>query len=506
MMPVPLRQWMLELLDFVDEQLTTFWEPLPRDVDLSTATWLEGTSYQFWRKKELAELTTRYSNWLECLKFFIVNQHNKREDYPTYKYNRLINARSDEFKVFFGPLAKAIEKVIFTHPAFIKKVPVIDRPDYIMSHVYREDCTRYFATDYTSFEANFTPEIMKIVELRMMSYMISKFDEKSREMWGWVFENILAGVNVCENGLGYTTYVRGTRMSGEMTTSLCNGFSNLMFSMFVFKKAGCKSVSCVVEGDDGLFSIGPDDTPPTTEDFAKLGLKVKLEEHDQINTASFCGLLFDPVERTNITNPISAIINVPYLEPRLAGAKRTKRLAALKSKALSAKYQYNGCPIIDAYASYILKFTRHIDIRSYRSDDWWTNEIMALATEDTKKWKMPTEPGERTRMLVEEVYGISVTDQRILEEYFRSLEALEPWYHRLFHNHVPEENFTVAQIAAASIRPLDDVRIDVEGLPLPRNGRLVAEARRRLRVPEHLRSCFNTTACRNVGGVFRDDT
>lgn len=40
----------------------------------------------------------------------------------------MINSRSDAFKAFSGPFFKAIEKVVYEMPEFIKHTPVPDRP------------------------------------------------------------------------------------------------------------------------------------------------------------------------------------------------------------------------------------------------------------------------------------------------------------------------------------------------------------------------------------------
>jgi hypothetical protein len=49
----------------------------------------------------------------------------KDEHYEGWKYPRLINSRSDQFKVFIGPTIKAMEHLVYSHlPEFIKHVPV----------------------------------------------------------------------------------------------------------------------------------------------------------------------------------------------------------------------------------------------------------------------------------------------------------------------------------------------------------------------------------------------
>jgi len=56
----------------------------------------------------------------------------------------------------------------------------------------------------------------------------------------------------------YSKYVKieveATRMSGEMNTSLGNGFSNLMFMLYACHVQGIAAEG-IVEGDDGVFAL-----------------------------------------------------------------------------------------------------------------------------------------------------------------------------------------------------------------------------------------------------------
>lgn len=82
----------------------------------------------------------------------------------------MINSRTDEFKTLTGPTFKLIEKQVFANPWFIKNVPVRERCDYIVERLYKPGM-KYYSSDYTSFEALFTPEIMRVVERELYHYM-----------------------------------------------------------------------------------------------------------------------------------------------------------------------------------------------------------------------------------------------------------------------------------------------------------------------------------------------
>jgi hypothetical protein len=297
--PTPSRHELRKFRRFVRKWLRKNLRPLAHGLDTSVEAWLETTDYTAARKQELLDA------WKACCeaggihakkRYTAITGFMKDEFYTEPKQARGINARADESKCRFGPIFKLIEKVVFARPEFIKKITVADRPQYIMDRLYRVGA-RYIATDYSSFEALFTREIMESCEFQLYEYMTTKLH--GGKEWYEDVVKVLGGTNECRYKF-FTVFLPATRMSGEMCTSLGNGFSNLMFMLYVCKQRGCRNVAGVVEGDDGLFVfVGK---APRSEDFAKLGLIIKAEYHDQLETASFCGLVFDTDDRNNVTD------------------------------------------------------------------------------------------------------------------------------------------------------------------------------------------------------------
>jgi len=348
----------------------------------------------------------------------------KDESYPTYKHPRAINSRSDEFKCAVGPIFKLIEAEVYKLPAFIKHVPVAERPDYIMGRLHREGAI-YLATDYTAFESLFVEKLMAACEFELYSYM-TKFLPDGANFMRLVRE-VLGGENLCVFKR-FRVRLNATRMSGEMCTSLGNGFSNLMFMLFTCQEAGCTEVDGVVEGDDGLFTmIG---NPPKEEDFAKLGLVIKAVEHDTIATASFCGIVFDPIDRINITDPAKVLVNFGWTQRIHNRARPSKLTGLLRCKALSYAYQYPGCPIIQELAAYGLRVTgrvtnaKALELMYQKGKDSYQRGIVRAAVlQGNIPWK---ETGWATRILVERLYGFTVEQQLHIEAYLRSLDKLQP--------------------------------------------------------------------------------
>jgi len=348
----------------------------------------------------------------------------KDEFYAEFKHARAINARTDEFKCVVGPIFHQIEQKVFKHPAFIKKVPVNERPAYIYDRVYRVGGT-YIATDYTSFEALFTRQLMMAVEIELYAYMTSSLPYHPEFMR--ICDEILAGRNKCKFR-DFSVDIDATRMSGEMCTSLGNGFSNLMFMEFLCDEVGATYAVGVVEGDDGLYRVeGP---CPTVEDFASLGLVIKLDHHDQLETASFCGLVFDLTDQINVTDPIQALMKFGWTSGSYSVAGEKKLAVLLRAKAMSLKHQFNGCPILDELANYALRITAHVPRRSVQKHvdmingtDMWTKEKLRQALNNA----LPSRPvGDRTRLLVERLYNVPVELQHTIEAYLRGLTVNQP--------------------------------------------------------------------------------
>lgn len=436
--PTPDPALLERLREFVRRWCQHNLKPLPADADTSVREWLESTSYPAWRK---AELLKKWENvrtiWDDEGVYFICQSFVKDECYVEYKHARGINSRSDEFKCAVGPIFKLIEREVFKNPHFIKHVPVAQRPSYIMDRLYRVGA-RYFSTDYSSFEALFTADIMDAVEFEMYDYMTRDLPEHDHFMR--LCREVLGGVSEL-HFRHFRVQLRATRMSGEMCTSLGNGFANLMFMLFLCELKGCTDVSGVVEGDDGLFTVNGD--CPTTEDFKRLGLVIKMEEHSDLARASFCGLVFVPEDKINVTNPLEVLASFGWASRRYARSSDKTLRALLRCKALSYAHQYPGCPIISSLAWYGLRVTQDVQICKMlrvmnargAMNQWEREQLMAAIADHDHIPRVA--PPLSTRFLVEDLYGVTVEHQLRIERYLDALDALGPIDCEIINMHVP---------------------------------------------------------------------
>lgn len=438
--PAPDPELRAHFRTFVRSWVRSHFDPLSPDVDTSPEAWLESCNYTQARKKELLDKYYRMLNIHDRrMKYFHCKSFIKDEVYQALKHARCINSRSDEFKVTVGPIFRLIEKVVFQYEAFIKKIPVADRPKYIRDLLYVEGAD-YFAADYTAFESLFTADLMEDCEMQLYEWMVR--DLPGGSDWLKIIREALLGENVCDFK-DFSVKVPATRMSGEMNTSLGNGFTNLMVLLFLAEYKGCTNIKVVVEGDDSAARMtGP---RPTKEDFAKLGLNCKVEFHTKIEHMSFCGLVFDVDDLINVTNPMEVLATTGWTNQAYVKSRKSKLDKLLRCKALSLAHQYPGCPIISGFAQYLLRSTRRISNKSLKDYlekstifSLWEKDQLIEAVRDERKIKVLTPP-KNTRLLVNDLYGITLEQQYQAEKYFEGLGDLQPFKLTALFCNVPDE-------------------------------------------------------------------
>jgi len=417
--PAPDLALMREFKEFVLEWLKKNMTPLAYDVDTSKEAWLKKTPYPAYRKKDLINKWQKINNQLtmskEDSKYFLVDAFTKDETYGLFKHNRGINARKDEFKVAVGPIFKLIEEQLFLLPNYIKKVPVIDRPKYIYDMLYREN-SEYDFSDYESFEAHYTKLVFEACEFQLYDFM-TQFLPEHKEFMTFI-NDVIGGINTVDYK-SFIYFIVATRMTGEMCTSCGNGFTNSMLFEFACFKTKCVDIAYVDEGDDGIFTYRmTTEERPTPEFYLRLGFTIKLDRSYDISTASFCGLIFAPEDLINITDPIETLVCFGWTKRKysLSNDKTLNKL--LYAKALSMKYQYCGCPILENFSSYVLRvlgkrYFKPEEYDSYKIE--FANEMLEYVEKNGIPYKTP---GLATRRLMEDQFSVTREDQLIIESYF----------------------------------------------------------------------------------------
>lgn len=379
---------------FVNRWVRSNFAPIHTVMDFDE--WLASTSYNEHRKQQLRDVYERWvrgtvsSRDLHKIKAFL-----KLESYPEYKHARHINARCDLAKVVFGPACKSMEQVVYAHPAFIKHVPLPERPALLRA--LKQAGCRYLESDHTAFEAHFTLEVMEVIEFTVVEYLMERHPDLVR-----LFSETEAGKNNISLDIGLRILMQYCRCSGDMWTSLMNGLANLLSLLFALSLTGATWVGGYVEGDDGIFAIHG--TLPTSALMEELGFEVKYVEHDDPATASFCGLIL--AGESIIRDPMKFFQNFGWSDRFIAGSRRVKRGLAL-AKALSALYETPNCPLVSAAARYVYEQTKGVEPR-------WDGRAYKQVPRDFRPPSTCIEA--ETRELFSLKYGVSPIQQQGAEE------------------------------------------------------------------------------------------
>lgn len=412
-LPVPSPAALLEARDFVRELVKKTFTPLQADCDLTVETWLAASNYPAWKREELAACE-RFLPGTLPRKLYEFKSFVKSEFYPEYKHARTIQAPTDEAKVHFGPIIAACEHEAFKHRAFIKKVPVADRPNYIMEMF--TPGVEVAASDFSSFEVSWQRAQMEAFELPFFEHML-QYIPGSQAFLEELKTMELGRVKLIFKRV--TAYIDSTRKSGTMNTSLSNGVGNWAIHEYAAHKLELGALTGIFEGDDGLFYYSSGRFPNEAF-YRSLGFSVKLQIHASIAEASFCGMIFDPTEKVAVWDPRDFLVRLGWGSGRYARAKSSTLATLLRCKAMSLAAQAPRAPVLAACADWILRCTSGLDTRRIlesRNTTWWDRQKFLLGTRSVDM----TECGPATRSLIESKFGVSVSCQYMLEEWFLSL-------------------------------------------------------------------------------------
>lgn len=383
--------------------------------------WLEKVNHPEWRKKEYRRAKEQWDNGevsatrLREKKCFV-----KAEFYDDPKYHRIIHSPHDWEKVLQGPFVAAIEKLLFSRPEFIKKVPRAEWPVYVRNRVGKPGY-RCYTADYSSFEANHVEDLQEVTELKMAWFVLSNL------LHEYGVQDILTSDEKKELlSKLFRAWVRGTRSSGRMSTSVFNGYDNIIFNGFVLVHfCGATDWVCVVEGDDGLFAHnGYRDPEPWM--FERLGLTIKIIVVDNWYEASFCGVVTHPDVLATLASPWKVIMTSSWAGQEYLRAKEKTLSKLAQVKGLSYLAQYPGAPVIQSVALWMLRTSGYDPSRldellewyqQQRGTTFWDRQIVK-EIKGSKLHAAPVDLG--SRQVVADVFGMDLETQAAYEELFDS--------------------------------------------------------------------------------------
>lgn len=415
-------------------------QPLVWHTDTSVETWLRESPYTMDRRKELMDEYNRNVYELNVVKkpnFTKLESFIKDEFYMEPKTFRTINSRIEFYKCLVGPIIHAVEKEVFKLPYFIKKVPVAERAQYIIDNIYTPGNINS-GSDASNWEGSMKAEIMSACEIQMFKHMTQNLPQHGSFMN--VYRQLLLTNQLCFSG--FYCEVLSRRMSGEMSTSVGNGITNLMLVLFTAFKQRIV-IKIVVEGDDALVS-----SPIMIIDkyFKRLGFNYVLTQFESINESSFCGLIFADIKHT-IRDPIKAILKLGWCTQQYVFSSYKTRIQLLRAKALSMKCEMGNCPLLGPLADRLIHLTSHISIRAsirtmVRSLGLYhRNEFLDIISSSnySPAWQLPSEVSAESRILMSKLYGIDVNSQLHIEHYFSKM-SLGSFQNDNFDVFIPRDN------------------------------------------------------------------
>lgn len=363
--------------------------------------YLDHTHYTLKQKEGFLDVASRL---LWSVYLYIAVRPKKRvklflkdETYPEFKFARGINTRHDESKIFMACFVKVMEEKFYQFTPFVKHVPVKERPAHgvrVLSrlHMSPEDPgafttlgdgdlggLRFYVTDHTAFESAMSPEIMHAFEMAAVEAMFPSYPQAVA-----MLDRILRGKQTIVNYFASCTRMGG-RMSGDLTTSIGNGITNLFSIEWILTSRHIPH-SVMVEGDDGLIAV-PRQYALDARWWTELGFTVKLDEVKHPKLSGFCGMYYsDLPDGTSVLfrEPAKIVASTGWLS---ANYDRQTALSLMRGRALSLAVELAGEPVITAYTRYLV---RKFGVGVARWDNTWWNrhhlESLQITCEVIGKW------------------------------------------------------------------------------------------------------------------------
>lgn len=367
--------------------------------------WLAHSNYTAARAAELKKLASDYMNGdIDMNRIYLCDSFIKSEMYDEIKEARIINARTDWFKVIAGPYIHAIEKLVYDDHFVKHKTPaqIVKRLNKL-----RSVGSIFMETDYSSFEGSFDPELQRHVERALWDHMLVDYPEILS-----IIQRAYSRSHIRYKNRAHAIF-EGSRMSGDMWTSLANGFTNKMINEYMAMCARDNEYDYLVEGDDAIIcssSRWDTDIP------ARLGFKLTLETASDFNELSFCGLnAVDGVLIPNVRKILTRYGYTAEMKYYMDVKTNNQRYRDLMySKACSLLATSAKVPVLGELARQQMRVWNGVN--NFRYYDWWERQFYSYDEPEP----LQSQPiSMSVRRFVEEKYHIPIVLQLQLEEEIR---------------------------------------------------------------------------------------
>lgn len=354
-------------------------------------------------------------------RYYEIASFIKREFYPEPKEPRIINARPDPFKAVVAPFIKDIEHGTIYNEHFVKGKTQDEVALRMLgiANLYH----KIAETDYSSFEGSYVAEFQRVCELELFRFYLQNNPEIFEIIKFCYYGETKCVLKTSKHMKAHVKF-EGSRMSGDMWTSLGNGFSNMMLFTFCAKltmeskpleEQLAMSFDYIVEGDDGFFGMNFDIDLSIVKE---LGFKLKLHETSDMNDLSFCSINLSP-EGVPVPDFWRSIEKFGWsfkesIIDHYSDKPNREELKQIRAIGLSCLARSAGVPILQELGAQLIKLTDHIKTDN-RYFDQYEMEKYKLNVVDPE-----TKPiTDATRMYFSKRFGIPVHRQLELEAFIR---------------------------------------------------------------------------------------
>lgn len=350
--------------------------------------------------------------------------HPKNESYAAgNKAQRAILAGNYQAAVVMAPICDIIGSAFFGTKYTSKKIPETERP--------KQAKLRFegpvILNDMSAFEGSITSDIKRLVEQRVFKHFFPKYGE-------YIDQYVKSDIHVRVDRV--SAVIPNCRCSGDPQTSLGNSLTNLASIVAAIRYSQerrgvhktaievLRDLHVWVEGDDSLVSLSSvtdgDEIPADyTRAFELMGFATKMELKGFVGDAGYCsmyfnrdGLLIPSVSQTLLDFPWNhnPHNNIDY-----------DQLLNLKAQSIAASSP--GAPILSSlYNRYARRDLRiSIPFNAYEAEEYARQGFEVLPGRGTtmivvgRGKVVPMAVSEESRRLFAEKYGISMTDQIMIE-------------------------------------------------------------------------------------------
>lgn len=424
-----MREWRAHNWAFITSRIT------PANEVMTFDNWLR-RKWNVYSDTQKALLVVARARWdsgsrQQRMKWLRSTVFVKDEFYPEVKHARMIVNRTLEWLSFMGPLMTTCEDQVYQLPQFVKHVTEKERIA-IVSDVATPYVT-VLEGDYTSFESSFVPRVIANCEWLLVKHIAAH--ALTTEELDILQQDMYKGESVLSHR-HFTVRVRGRRKSGDAHTSMANGFTNFMLYRFAMLRqfpGNCAVAENVkVEGDDSAGAAPLVARRLFEHTMEALGFRLKLNVHTDPMRITFCQTQHISTGVV-VRDPRPILAKFGWSGSRHVSFNKKHLLMLLRSKALSLAASLPGCPIIWALAACAIRLTEKVDV------DWHfvRRHQTSYEREVTEFSQTVVPPTMEARVRVEQDFGINITSQLVLENYFHAKSDLGPCCHPLLIDILP---------------------------------------------------------------------